>query len=268
MPNFGLSKPWIASYDPTTDKYSGAFKCGKAVNTSVTPNYNETSFYADNQQTEHVTEFKNANVTLGVDRMPVAAAGIMFGHEVKENGEEIADAGDYSRNVGYGFITVEKIDNVKQFRACILCNVIFKEGEESFETKGESIVFKAPSLSGIAMCTDKGEWRIKSPYFDTEEEADKWIQTKLEAKEKCEVPVASVTGGEYTTAQSVTLSTTTQGAKIKYTTDGTTPSPTNGTEYKTTAINVAANTGLRAVAYKDGAETSGVMKEEYFITTT
>lgn len=266
MANFGLSKPWIAKYNPETNKYSNGFKCGKAINTAVTPNFNETPLYADNQQTENVTEFKNANVTLGVDRMPVVAASVLFGHTVNEAGEEISKTGDSAGYVGYGFITAEMLDGAKKFRACVLHKVQFKEGEDSFETKGDSIVFKTPTLSGVAMGTTNENWRTKSPYFDTEEKADAWIQTKLNVLEQCATPVASVVGGEYDTAQSVVLTTTTASAKIKYTTDGTTPSATNGTEYES-AIDVTKNTGIRAVAYKDGAETSAVMVEEYFITT-
>lgn len=266
MPNFGLSKPWIAKLDPTTNTYSGGFKCGKAVNTSVTPNYNETPFYADNQQTENVTEFKNATVNLGVDRMPVQAPNVLFGHTVNASGEEISKTDDAPSYVGYAFITAEMLDGVKKYRACLLYKVQFKEGEEGYETKGDSIVFKNPALSGLAFANENGEWRKKSPYFSTEAEADNWCKVELGVKEKCVTPVASVTGGEYSTSQSVTLTTTTANAKIKYTTDGTTPSSTNGTEYKS-AINVAANTGLRAIAFKDGAEDSAVMVEEYFITT-
>lgn len=265
MANFGLSRPWIAKYNPETNRYNNAFKCGKAVNTSVTPNYNEASMFADNQQTENISEFKNANVSLGVDRLPVQAAGIMFGHTVKESGEEISKTEDSSGYVGYGFITAEMNSGIKKYRACVLLKVQFKEGEESYETKGDSIVFKAPALSGIAMAIDTGEWRKKSPYFDTEEEADQWIQTEFGVIEKCAMPVASIVGGQYETPQSVILTTATPGTKIRYTTDGTTPSETNGTEYKS-AVNISANTGLRAVAYKDGATTSDVMAEEYFIT--
>lgn len=265
MANFGLSTPWIAKYNTETNTYSGGFKCGKAVNTAVTPNFNEAALYADNQQTENITEFKNANVSLGVDSMPVVAASVLFGHVINESGEEISKTGDSAGYVGYGFVTSELINGKKKFKACVLHKVQFKEGEDSYETKGDSIVFKTPTLSGLAFGTNNENWRTKSPYFDTEEEADAWIQTKLNVLEQCATPVASVTGGEYASAQSIVLTTTTASAKIKYTTDGTTPSETNGTEYKS-AISVTANTGLRAVAVKEGAEKSSVMVEEYFIT--
>lgn len=266
MANFGLSMPWMARLNVATGRYTDGFKCGGAVNTSVTPNYQEASMFADNQEREHVKEIVNADVTLGVDRLPVVASRIVFGHEVNEDGEEINNTGDSSNHVGYGFITAEQIDGVKKFRACILLKVLFSEGEESYDTKGDSIVFKNPTLSGKAMSIDGGEWRRKSPYFNTEKEADMWIQKKLNVVETCATPVASVTGGSYEDAQTITLTTATVGAKIKYTTDGTTPSENNGTEYDE-PINIEANTGLRAYAYKSGAANSGMMVEEYFIST-
>lgn len=267
MANFGLSKPWIAKYNPETDSYSKAFKCGKAMTTSITPNFNEAGLNADNQQSEQVTEFKNATVAVGTDRIPKEAAELVFGHEIGEDGTEINKSGDEAGYVGYAFIVSELRDGVRKYRACLLHKVQFKESEESYETKGDSIALKGSNMSGTAMPTAKGVWRTKSPFCDTEEQADKWIQEKLGAKDKCAAPVASVLAGTYETAQSVTLTTATSGAKIRYTTDGTTPSVTNGTEYKS-AITIASNTGLRAVAYKDAdAETmSEVMKVEYFIT--
>jgi phi13 family phage major tail protein len=264
MANFGLSKPWMSKYNPAANTYSDAFKCGKAINTSVTPNYNEAPMYADNQQTENVTEFKNASVTIGTDRLPKEAASVAFGHTVSASGEESSKTEDEAGYIGYGFITAEMLDGVKKYRACILLKVKLKEGEESYETKGDSIVFKTPSLSGTATANDDGEWRIKSPYYATEEEADQWIQTKFGVVEKCATPEASVESGSYDAAQTVTLSCATKDAKIKYTTDGTTPTAENGTEYKNT-ISIAATAGLRAVAYKSGSVTSEVMTKEYFI---
>lgn len=179
MANFGLSKPWIASYKATDDSYEKAFQCGKAVSTAVTPNINEADLYADNMQVESVKEFKNASVTLGVDRLPANAAQALFGHDTDEDGTETSNANDSAPYVGYGFITAEMVDGIKKYRACILLKVQFAEGEESYETKGDNIVFNTPTLSGTAMSNNDGDWRVKSPYFATEAEANSWIKTRF-----------------------------------------------------------------------------------------
>ena len=79
-------------------------------------------------------------------------------------------------------------------------------------------------------------------------------------------PTFSVAAGTYATAQSVTLSTTTTGASINYTTDGTTPSATVGTLY-TGAISVSANTTINAIAFKTGIMPSTVASAAYTIKT-
>jgi hypothetical protein len=63
---------------------------------------------------------------------------------------------------------------------------------------------------------------------------------------------ASLTPGFYDTAQSVSLSTATSGATIRYTTDGSTPSATNGSVY-TGPVSISGTTTLRAVATKSGS---------------
>lgn len=78
-------------------------------------------------------------------------------------------------------------------------------------------------------------------------------------------PVFSPPPGTYTAAQSVMVSTSTPGATIRYTTDGTTPTETAGTLY-TASISVPSSRPIRAVAYRSGWTTSSVSGGGYTIT--
>ena len=57
------------------------------------------------------------------------------------------------------------------------------------------------------------------------------------------MPAFSPAAGTYTSAQTVTLSTTTSGASIRYTTDGSTPTETAGTLYSA-PITVSSTTTI------------------------
>ena len=79
-------------------------------------------------------------------------------------------------------------------------------------------------------------------------------------------PVFSPGGGAYSSAQSVTITSATSGASIRYTTNGSTPTSTTGTLY-TGPVNIATTTTLRAIAYASGFTDSSVTAGTYTITT-
>jgi hypothetical protein len=77
-------------------------------------------------------------------------------------------------------------------------------------------------------------------------------------------PTFSPPGGTFTAAQNVTITTATPDASIRYTTDGSAPTSTTGTEY-TGPVPVSATTTLRAIAYKDGMTASAVVPKLFTI---
>ena len=80
----------------------------------------------------------------------------------------------------------------------------------------------------------------------------------------CATPTFSPAAGTYGSAQSVTISTSTGGASIRYTTNGTTPSSTVGTVYSS-PVAISANTTLQAIAYETGYTNSSVASGNYYI---
>ncbi len=77
-------------------------------------------------------------------------------------------------------------------------------------------------------------------------------------------PTFSPEAGTYNGTQNITIACATEGATIRYTLDGNDPTETS-TEY-TTAIEVSANTTIKAKAWKDGLTASGIATAEYVIT--
>jgi hypothetical protein len=78
------------------------------------------------------------------------------------------------------------------------------------------------------------------------------------------MPTFSPPAGGYGSAQSVTISTTTVGASIRYTTDGSTPTSSVGTVY-VSPVSVSSSLTLKAIAYKSGMTDSTVASAAYTI---
>lgn len=83
-------------------------------------------------------------------------------------------------------------------------------------------------------------------------------------------PTASPAGGTYSSAQSVSLSTATDGATIYYTTNGSVPtvSSTPFLPGVSALIDIASTTTLKAITVKSGYTNSSVMSELYAINPT
>jgi predicted alpha-1,2-mannosidase len=80
-------------------------------------------------------------------------------------------------------------------------------------------------------------------------------------------PSFNPAGGTYTSAQNVTISDATSSVSIRYTTDGSTPSETNGTLYSG-PVNIGSTTTLQAIAYANGYSDSPVASASYTVGST
>lgn len=99
-------------------------------------------------------------------------------------------------------------------------------------------------------------WACYAAYSD--------IQLYKKSDGKPSAPSFSPASGKYLEAQSVTLTTSTEGATIHYTLDGTTPTSESATY--STALNISATTTIKAVAIKDEVSSS-VSSATYEIVT-
>ena len=89
------------------------------------------------------------------------------------------------------------------------------------------------------------------------------IPIVVNAMEQAAAPVFSVAGGVYDEAQTIELSTETEGASIYYTTDGSIPT-TDSTRYEE-AVRADSTMTIRAVAVKAGMRDSEISSASYII---
>ncbi len=176
----GLAGIYVAKLSETgpSPSYSGGFKLGEGITVSIVPQYAEGSVYGDNRRVKYKKKFKNANVTVGTTIIPKEAESVMFGRkEPEDDGGVISKGTDEANYVGFGCYATEEDETSIKYTAVWLHKVKFTDPGDEFETEGENIVFKTPSLTGSAETLSTGEWREKKQ-FDTEEEAVEWVKSK------------------------------------------------------------------------------------------
>lgn len=88
------------------------------------------------------------------------------------------------------------------------------------------------------------------------------VTVTYEISLKAKQPTINVPGGKYTTPQQIIINTATEGAQIYYTTDGSTPSATNGILYSG-PFTLSKTCILRAVAIADGMNDSTITAVNY-----
>lgn len=178
MAYIGLKKPIIGKRTGAK-KYEAPSALGKAVSMTITPNYNEASLYGDDALAEYDKYFKDADITLGTTTIPIAMHETMFGHTVSSSDNTVSfNSNDENNYVGVGIMSVEKVDGETKYAAMFMYKVKFSEPSDDFTTRGDSIEYKTPSISGKASPEDDGLWKITKT-FDSESEALKWINTQF-----------------------------------------------------------------------------------------
>ena len=111
------------------------------------------------------------------------------------------------------------------------------------------------------------QWNKTSPRFacygSTQQAIQLYKMTSGSTAETCAIPTFNPAAGAYNSAQNVTINTTTSGATIHYTTDGSAPT-TNSSVYSS-AISVNETTTIKAMAVKSGMNNSAVVEATYTI---
>lgn len=96
---------------------------------------------------------------------------------------------------------------------------------------------------------------------------DNWLDSDLASAEYFFVvgnPVMSVPSGIYADAQELTITVPTPGASIRYTTDGSDPSPETGTLYEA-PITIDQSLTVKAIAYRENWISSSIVSHTYVI---
>lgn len=198
----GLTTPVIGTYSNSggTVTYSDPMVASQAVEYSATiETGDDNPFYANNgiQENDKGT-FTSGELSLSTadlpqdlsmrilgtkqrtDSVPAAVAG---GEDPLSVQVQVFDDTAKAPYLGVGVIETHQIDDEDTFRAVFFNKVYFNVPENAATTKGESIEWQNPTITGVIQRSDEvgtngtHPW-MEDAWFDTESEGIAWLKWK------------------------------------------------------------------------------------------
>lgn len=159
--------------------YEGPLTLGRLVKGECAVTMASGKLYADDGLAESVDEFASALLTLETDDMIDEVAAKVYGATVAEKMVSYK-AGDSAPLGGLAYYKVLMRNGVKLFKGFYYPRVKAVLGNDTAQTKGDSITFGTNSTAYNVFRCNSDEWRITEE-FPTEAEAVKWVDEKLAA---------------------------------------------------------------------------------------
>lgn len=185
MAKIGMRYPVYRKMTITTDEsgketvsYGQMAVMGKAISANVSVTTSEAELYADDGLAESVKEFVEGSITIATDDLEDAVEADLLGATVSED-EIIYDTDDYAPWLEVGFIISRMKGGKKQFRGVLYTKVQFAIPSEDNTTKGQSITFGTPSITGTITANADGVWRRKSKWAEDAAAAKTWLETQM-----------------------------------------------------------------------------------------
>ena len=240
-------------------KGGGTVTLGRLVKADLTVNLASGKLYADDELAESVDEFSSGSLAAETDDMEDASAAAVYGCTVTD-GEVHFKRGDSPPMGGLAYYKVLMRKGVKFFKGFFYPRVKAALGNDTAQTKGDSITFGTSSTTFTIFGSGSDDWRIWKT-FKTEAEARAWVDKKLEGRKQAATPAATPPAGEVASGTTVSLATVTPDAVIRYTTDGTDPTATS--PVYSAPVEITAETTIKAIAAAEGLTASDVLEAHY-----
>lgn len=196
----GLSIPVVAKYKDNGNgsvTYSDGIVAEKAVTYKISVEATENNpLYADDDICENEKpRFKTGELTLGTSDFTDKMSLLMLGAKTVQRkltegtvSETVFDDDMAPAELGFGIIEAHQINNVDKYKAVILTRVYFNIPEVDVTTKGESIEWQTPEITGIISRSAESNENYKHPWkfeawTDTKEEALKYLKDVLKVSD-------------------------------------------------------------------------------------
>mgnify|MGYP000246956793 CR=1 FL=1 len=163
--------------------YGPAVTLGELNQVADNPSYVEAKAAGDNNATaRHVKKFQQATVDVTVLDILNEVATNIFGAKIDETPAKdlhfnISDKPPYG---GAAFYTENLMaGNQVKYQGIFYPKMKAAMQGKTYDTTGDSITLANSKVQFTAIACNNGDWKVESPFFDTEAEAETWVDTKL-----------------------------------------------------------------------------------------
>lgn len=183
MASFGAKYP---RFSPIKDEpigalptYEGPVTLGRLVKADLTVTMASGKLYADDALAESVDEFASASLAMETDDKTDETCVAVYGCTLEEKTlhDKTADSTPLG---GLAYYKVLMRNGVKFFRGYFYPRVKAVLGNDTAQTKGDSITFGTDATTFTVFRCNSDDWRLRET-FDTEAEAIAWVDKKLAA---------------------------------------------------------------------------------------
>lgn len=168
----------LTSDEEGTAVYENApTRLAKAITADLSVNTTQEKLYADDGVDVTVSEFVDGELTLGTNDLSPEAAEKILGLTKDSKGVLISNSDDMPPYVAVGF-RAKRPDGT--FKFVWLYKVQFNIPSESYKTKGESIEFTTPEITGTIIARTDGNWKADWTGKDDAEPGNTWFDKVYE----------------------------------------------------------------------------------------
>lgn len=155
----------------------GPVQLGRLVKADLTVNLASGKLYADDEMAESVDEFSSGTLAVETDDMEDETASVLYGCTV-ENKLVHYNYGDVPPVGGVAYYKVLMRRGVKLFKGIFHPRTKAAIGNDSAQTRGESITFSTTNTAFTIFTCKSGDWRLTET-LATEAEAKAWVDKML-----------------------------------------------------------------------------------------
>lgn len=157
----------IESETAEATTYGEAFRVAKAITLGLTPNVSEAQLYADDGLDESVSSLMGYDLSLNVNNLLPDVESKLLGKKLDAKGGIVTTGDDIAPAFALAW-RAQQSDGKFEYR--VIYKVKFAPSDENYQTKGDSVEFQTPTITGKV--SQRADGKIDYKIVEGAENAD------------------------------------------------------------------------------------------------